>query len=97
MLCEFSQLKKRKTLKAQCFCRGWGHGTRRNQEPRATQWGDLWGDLVCLTCFTFPRRSSGGFIFTIPEEGSSQPKGNEEQENKDEDEEVPTKDLGHDT
>uniref|UniRef100_A0A452S9T5 Voltage-dependent L-type calcium channel subunit alpha n=1 Tax=Ursus americanus TaxID=9643 RepID=A0A452S9T5_URSAM len=33
------------------------------------------------------RRSSGGFIFTIPEEGSSQPKGNEEQENKDEDEE----------
>uniref|UniRef100_A0A452S9W5 Voltage-dependent L-type calcium channel subunit alpha n=1 Tax=Ursus americanus TaxID=9643 RepID=A0A452S9W5_URSAM len=39
------------------------------------------------------RRSSGGFIFTIPEEGSSQPKGNEEQENKDEDEEVPTKDL----
>lgn len=54
------------------------------------------GDLVCLTCFTFPRRSSGGFIFTIPEEGSSQLKGNEERENQDKEEEVPTKDSGHD-
>uniref|UniRef100_A0A8C7EMT2 Voltage-dependent L-type calcium channel subunit alpha n=1 Tax=Neovison vison TaxID=452646 RepID=A0A8C7EMT2_NEOVI len=42
------------------------------------------------------RRSSGGFIFTIPEEGSSQLKGNEERENQDKEEEVPTKDSGHD-
>ncbi|EPY72942.1 calcium channel, voltage-dependent, L type, alpha 1F subunit [Camelus ferus] len=43
------------------------------------------------------RRSSGVLIFTIPEEGSSQPKGAKGQEKQDDQEEVPSQHSGHDT
>ncbi|KAB1253466.1 Voltage-dependent L-type calcium channel subunit alpha-1F [Camelus dromedarius] len=45
----------------------------------------------------FYRRSSGVLIFTIPEEGSSQPKGAKGQEKQDDQEEVPSQHSGHDT
>lgn len=60
---------------------------RGNQGPRTT----FRGNLIYLTCLTFLRRSSGTLIFTIPEEGSSQPKGTEEEEKQNEDEEVPSR------
>lgn len=55
----------------------------------------IWGYLICLTCLTFPRKSSGVFMFTIPEEGSSQPKETKEQNKKDEEEEIPNRYTGH--
>lgn len=59
--------------------------------------GHILRDLVCLTCLTFPRRGSGALIFTIPEEGNSQPKGTRGQDKQDEDEEVPDRYTGHTT
>lgn len=55
----------------------------------------IWDYLVYLICLTFPRRSSGVFMFTIPEEGSSQPKETKEQNKQDEEEEIPDRYTGH--
>lgn len=68
-----------------------GHGMREDQGPRTPNWGDL----ICLTCLIFSRRSSGALILTIPEEGSSQPKGTERQDKQDE-EELPDQFSDHD-
>lgn len=65
---------------------------RENQGPRTT----YWGNLICLTCLTFSRRSCGAPIFTIPEEGSSQPKEIEGEEKQDEEEEIPGRFSDHD-